>query len=227
MSKGSWARYEVGQRIGMLILLEPTRMPSGRKAWVCQCDCGRTKIVATTNLGSKGPRSCGCRRGPRIHGWTSRDATFGQKATFYTWKSMIQRCDNPKHTMYEYYGGRGVKVCDRWRDFMMFVEDMGERPEDLTLDRLDSTKDYEPGNCRWADQETQSMNKKSSHLLTINGETKTIHVWAKENNIHPSTIKRRIRLGEDVESAVKRPAALTGRNAQYADIWKWVGHDAI
>jgi hypothetical protein len=82
--------------------------------------------------------------------------------TYWSWSSMKQRCYNTKASGYEYYGGAGIQVCERWKvDFKNFLADMGERPEGTTLDRIDSSKDYEPGNCRWADHTTQRVNQKT------------------------------------------------------------------
>jgi len=86
----------------------------------------------------------------------------GRSRTYYTWMNMIQRCTNPKQPSYKYYGGRGITVCERWKSFANFLADMGERPEDRTLDRINNDGNYELGNCRWADQETQQGNRRRS-----------------------------------------------------------------
>lgn len=82
--------------------------------------------------------------------------------TYHSWSNMIQRCTNPNTPKYEYYGGRGIEVCGQWREFAQFYADMGERPDGMTLDRIDSDGDYEPGNCRWATKTQQLANRKRS-----------------------------------------------------------------
>jgi len=96
----------------------------------------------------------------RKHGHGS--AKDGRTPTYFSWMNMIQRCTNPKAPGYPYYGGHGIAVCKRWREFAAFLADMGERPEGTTLDRIDGGKDYEPGNCRWATKDVQMSNRARS-----------------------------------------------------------------
>jgi hypothetical protein len=170
-----------GERYGRLVVMRSDgvhRYPSGQTArwWMCQCDCGNLARVRDRTLRSGLTRSCGCLRSElareraakrnretrpaRTHGHGSE--LLGRSPTNLSWKSMIQRCTNPKNPSYPDWGGRGITICERWRKFENFLADMGERPEGTTLDRIDNDGNYEPGNCRWADKWTQARNRRAA-----------------------------------------------------------------
>jgi hypothetical protein len=129
---------------------------------------------------------------------------------YRTWDNMKGRCYNEKATGYENYGGRGIKVCSRWRNsFRNFLEDMGPRPSDKhSIDRFpDKDGDYKPGNCRWATRSEQASNlrpyeKKRSKKITHLGKTKSVDSWAKENGISPECLRQRLRRGYPMEVAL-------------------------
>ena len=122
----------------------------------------------------------------RVHG--RRTPEYG------SWCAMITRCENPNHDNYPRYGGRGIKICPRWRgSFAAFFEDMGPRPPGHTLDRRQSNKDYEPSNCRWATPLEQSHNSSNPRFYTLNGETLCISEWARRIGIRHERMRRRIR----------------------------------
>lgn len=128
--------------------------------------------------------------------------------TFRSWCGMRDRCSNPRVTRYEDYGGRGIRVCERWGNFATFLADMGEKPPGTSLDRIDNSGNYEPGNCRWATVEQQQNNTRRNCHLTAFGETLTITQWARRNGIHATTIERRIKkLGWSTEKAIATPPA--------------------
>ena len=115
-----------------------------------------------------------------------------------THRNMMSRCYNPNATGYEYYGGRGIRVCDSWHDFYRFMDDMGPRPEGMTLDRINTNLGYNPENCRWATNKEQARNKSDNVFLVYNGVSKTISDWAEDLGVLPNTIQYRIYRGWSV-----------------------------
>lgn len=117
-----------------------------------------------------------------------------------------QRCENPTQRDYHRYGGRGIKVCDRWQKFENFIADMGRRPAGYTLERLHNDHGYDPGNCVWATRKVQASNRSVTIRLTHEGKTKTIPEWAEVLGIKPSTLRARIgRLGYSTAAALSKP----------------------
>lgn len=169
--------------------------------WLCCCECGTEKLVSGTSLKSgSSTQCCACARKsmPILHGSCGTP-------TYKSWIHMIQRCENSRDMGFENYGGRGIKVCFRWRNsFEAFLTDMGPRPSKKhSIDRFpDSNGDYEPGNCRWATAKEQNRNRRGNRLLTFNGKTQCIADWADELGINASTIRNRIHRGASDKSAL-------------------------
>lgn len=135
-------------------------------------------------------------------------AANGSRSREYAaWADMIQRCHNCGNRRYAAYGGRGITVCDRWRNsFAAFISDMGPRPSPgHSLDRIDNNRGYEPSNCRWATMKTQGRNRCTNRLLTVNGETKTVAEWVENAGINRSTFAKRMRKGMTVQDALFKP----------------------
>ena len=122
-----------------------------------------------------------------------------------TWGSMIQRATNPNHNRSADYAGRGVTVCDDWKVFENFLRDMGERPDGMTLDRIDNSRGYCPENCRWSTPKEQLNNTRRNRFLTLNGETKTVAQWADALSIPVGILRSRLGRGWDVVDAMTRP----------------------
>lgn len=126
---------------------------------------------------------------------------------FNKWIGMRKRCEDANHKSYRNYGGRAIQICDRWQDFKTFKDDcikLGWQ-EGLTLDRIDNNGNYEPSNTRFVDDRTQSRNRRTNHLVTIEGETKTLIEWCETYGHHKNTVISRITRGMDDVTAILKP----------------------
>ena len=135
-------------------------VPSSPIKWRCQCECGTTVKVLGSNLRAGHTRSCGCLQREHVLRLTFKHGKM-DTPTYRSWKSMKRRCNAITSPQYKDYGGRGIKVCKRWNEsFLAFLEDMGERPPGMTLDRKNNDKGYTKKNCRWATRSTQNKNRR-------------------------------------------------------------------
>lgn len=149
-----------GDRFGRLTAVYYISGSKSKKSkWHCVCDCGSTKEVSTGNLTNGKTKSCGCLTSELT---TKRNIKHGMtnKKVYKTWSAIINRCNNPNATRYENYGGRGIKVCDKWLSFLGFYEDMGDQPEGHSIERIDVDGGYSADNCIWIQNSKQAANKR-------------------------------------------------------------------
>lgn len=142
----------------------------------------------------------------------NRKQVLSRSKIYKCWQGIRQRCNNPKSDRFKDYGAKGISVCDRWRVFVNFLEDMGQPPTPShTIDRIDGTKGYFKENCKWSTPREQSANLKSNRLLTFNGETFNVREWARQTGIDRSTINGRLRAGWPVEKTLTEPIQVKRR----------------
>lgn len=181
-----------GRRFGRLtVIRKAERHAEGTWKWECACDCGGSKVCRGYSLVRGDTRSCGCLQREHSRPTARRHGMSGTKM-YGVWKSMLQRVRNGNDASYGNYGGRGIRVCDRWLVFENFYADMGEPPPETSIDRIDVNGDYEPGNCRWVDKKTQCRNRRNNKKVTVKGVTRTLSEWVEITGIHKSTLLNRI-----------------------------------
>ncbi len=188
-----------GQHFGKLTVVGIEHVGvNGAQFWQCDCECGESTVVPHALLVGKGPRSCGCIRSK--HG-------LSRTRTYRIWRGMMDRCHNPNSKHFPGWGGRGIKVCDRWKRFRPFLEDMGIAPEGLQIDRVDNDGDYCPENCRWATRTEQMKHTRQTRSVTFQGKTQCLKDWSRELGFSFRALHARLSRGWSVEEAFTKPAS--------------------
>jgi len=229
-----------GQKFGRLTALRRLgRDKNGYALWECKCDCGNIVSVTGNRLRTGNTKSCGCYNIDKIR---ERNHTLKRKhgethtKLFHIWTGMQTRCSNPNAINYKDYGAKGISICEEWaNDFTKFRDwalKNGYSPN-LTIDRIDFTGNYEPGNCRWVTVKEQNRNRSSNTLITFNGETHCIAEWAEITGIEYDALIHRLQsknftleeaLTKPMKSHISRQNTLFRYNGEEKTIKGWAEH---
>lgn len=181
-----------GRRFGSLTVLGYSHFKNV-SYWNCICDCGTIKSYQKGNLISNNAKSCGCLKSENI---SKGKTKHGMKHTkeYRIWWGIKQRCFYHKNDSYKHYGGRGISMCDEWKNsFEAFYRDMGKPPHGTSIDRINNDGNYEPNNCRWATNAEQQSNRRCTVKLTIGNQTRDLEEWSKISGVGYTTIRYRLK----------------------------------
>lgn len=215
-------QYERGHKFGDCTYIEdifPTYSSNGKwKIRKCKfkCVCGNEFIGRLVEIKSGRHLGCGCRA--KTHGLAGADAKGHRTKEYNTWLNIKKRCYNKNNPKYADYGGRGIRVCDRWlNNYPNFLSDIGDAPSNLhSIDRIDNGKDYNPINCRWATPKEQARNRRKNLLLSYNGETLCLSEWAERIKIDQKVLRKRIVVNKlSIKDALEMPK--TGVSKSHGD----------
>jgi hypothetical protein len=205
-----------GSVVGRLTVIRYFGPATGRResVWLCRCTCGNEVLVLQHRLTRGRTRSCGCLASDNSRSalkYAQRlNTTHGlsKSSEYCVWTNLMTRCYRPNSDHYEFYGARGIVVCERWHSFEAFLADMGIKPGKLfTIERIDTTGNYEPSNCRWATRYEQARNRTSNHWIEIDGVARILTDWCKIKQIKITTVAQRLRRGWDPVRAILTPVA--------------------
>lgn len=201
---GKPLRDLTGQVFGHLTAIElgPKLKPTPGAWWLCQCDCGATKSIRSSDLTGGKVRSCGCKH-QELKSAALKKHGAKRTRTYRIWCAMKTRCGNPNSDSYKRYGGRGITVCQEWELFENFLADMGECSEGMSIDRIDNDKGYFPGNCRWATKLQQANNTRANVKIKHGGRTLTRSEWERSLGLGATTIRGRLRRGLSLADALQ------------------------
>ncbi len=202
-----------GQRFGRLVVISQWGHDKfDRVTWLCRCDCGRATSPTSNKLMRGETRSCGCLREEYLHDRTYLEGSRNTRV-YEIWAGAKDRCFRSGSPAYKNYGGRGITMCDAWRDdFAQFQKDMGPRPPGATLDRIDNNGNYCPENCRWTSRLAQMRNQRKTRRYDFAGESRTLQDWSDITGLALSALYYRINEGHwSVERALTTPS-VTGGN---------------
>lgn len=192
-----------GNKYGMLTPIEYI----GKQKWLCRCECGKQSVHYAHHLKHGDVKSCGC----MSEKWREESRGFHQESStrlYHIWTSMKQRCYNSSHEGYKWYGGKGIKVCEEWLEYLPFMKWAMSNgyADNLMLDRIDGNKDYCPENCRFVTQIQQANNKCNNKYIEFDGERLTYSQWARKTGLSKQLIRRRILSGWSAKDCLTTPS---------------------
>lgn len=202
-----------GCRFGKLVVLEVAFHQNGYVYWKCQCDCGNTACVRAANLKSGAVKSCGCLLHKPAY---NRRHNMARTSLYNKWNGIKNRCCNPNSAAYKNYGGRGIKMCDEWRNapdrFFDWSKQSGYN-DNLSIERIDVNGDYTPENCTWIPKPDQAKNRRSNYSITYNGKTQNLQQWCDELGLDYKLIHNRLsKLKWSFERAITESCHAEKRN---------------
>lgn len=201
-----------GQIFGRLTAISLYRRDEKSNSyWLCKCICGNESVVRIGDLTSGNTKSCGCyhtEKNARLI--AERNKTHNESGTrlYNIWRGIKQRCRYKRNVSYKNYGGRGIDVCNEWYNSYETFRDwalLNGYEDELTIDRVDNEKNYEPDNCKWSTHKTQANNRRSSKIITHNGHSKTLSQWAEHLNVKKSTLSMRLQSGWSESETLDKP----------------------
>lgn len=204
-----------GTSFGFWTTLEEVPPKKKNRRFLCRCQCGTEREVCLSSLVAGSSKCCGCvgdqKTSERNKIPADRNPSrikISNLPEYVSWSHIKARCLNPKSKSWGDYGGRGITICDEWRnDFFAFYHHVGSRPSsDHSIGRIDNEKGYEPGNVRWETDIQQANNKRDSHFVVIDGVRKTLSEWCREYGVHSSRVLGRVKTGWDIVTAITTPA---------------------
>lgn len=203
--------YIMKEKYGLLTPITYSHSKPNKKYdeyWLFKCECGNEKISRLYDVQRSKINSCGCLKKKQLANRNIANTKHGYfgTPTYDCWTGIIERCCNPNSGNYSDYGGRGIQICQSWRSsFKQFLEDMGEKPDGHSIDRIDVNGNYERSNCRWANAKTQANNRTNNRKISFNGKTYNLAEWSDITGIKPSTISKRLdKYGWSTEEALTR-----------------------
>ena len=195
-----------GMRFGFLRVMGRAANKNRKAMWFCECDCGEKTIARGERLLNGRSKACNINGhragGEKPHAWRLKEIE-----EYRVWCSMRERCRCPSHRNWHNYGGRGIRVCSRWEvSFQTFLADMGPRPSSVhSIERIDTNGHYEPDNCRWATTREQNRNKRNNRYVEWRGVRRLLVDVARQNNLDPSVLAGRLKMGWPLDRAIYQP----------------------